>query len=516
MGGDGGAAPGRTRRAAVGAAFGYASLALGLVSGFAVFPLAVRMVGAHDYGLWLATGGAAGYVLLLDGGVFSVLPWLLAGADGRGDRAQVREHLADALVVGAALGLALVAAAAVVWLVPGAVWFVPAGDRETVRGPLAVLLAVTAATYPLKPFWALAVGLQDVRFTGAVNLAQAGATAALTLAGVSLGFGLWGLAVATGVPTALAHAAYFVRARAAAPDVLRGWPRPRGVRVRKLFVEGSGAWLGGFGYGLLTTSGGVILVALGRPEWATLYAATAKAGQVVQQACWLLPDSALVGLAQLHGGGDRAAARRVVDCTLHLHLFASGGAAIGLLAFNPAFVRLLVGAGVYAGDYVNALLAAGLLLGSFTHGAFKAAAVVGARPLIGALTLAWGAVHCGATVALTQTRGLSGPGEAALAVGVLAGFVPALLVLWRVYDLSPRAVLTGAVGRWLLLLGPFLAAALWAGVALSEGSPYTLVAAGGACLTLYALASRGLLAGVPWPAGVRARLLRLRVIPAPA
>lgn len=516
MAADAPAAPDRTRKAAVGAAFGYASLALGLVSGFAVFPLTVRLVGAHDYGLWLATGGAAGYVLLLDGGVFAVLPWLIAGADGRGDRAQVREHLADALVVGAVLGLTLLAAAVVVWLTPEAMWFVPKGDRETVRGPLALLLAATGVTYPLKPFWALASGLQDVRFAGLLNLAQAGATAGLTLAGVWLGFGLWGLAVATALPTALAHAAYLARARAVAPDVFRGWPPPRWKRVRKLFVEGSGAWLGGFGYGLLTTSGGVVLVALGRPEWATLYAATAKAGQVVQQACWLLPDSTLVGLAQLHGSGDRAAARRVAGCTLHLHLFASGGAAIGLLAFNPAFIRLLLGAGVYAGDYVNALLAAGLVLGSFTHGAFKGAAVVGARPLIGALTLAWGAVHCGATVALTQSRGLSGPGEAALAVGLLAGFAPALLVLRRMHDLSPWAILTGVVGRWLLLLGPFLAVALWIGTTLSDRSPFTLVAAGGACLVLYALAARGLLAGVPWPEGVRSRLLRLWVIPASA
>jgi O-antigen/teichoic acid export membrane protein len=503
---------GRTRAAAIAAGFGYTQFGLSLLSGLVVFPVTVRIVGAHDYGLWLATGEVVGYLLLLDAGIFSVLPWLVAGADGRDDKLQIRRQLSNGLAAGLALGLVLLALAVVVWAVPDAVPLVPPADRDKVRGPLSLLLALTAVGYPFKVFGALTTGLQDMTFNGVAALAQAAMTAALTLGAVWLGFGLWGLAVAVGAPVLVVQAATLPRAWAIAGPLLREWPAPRWSGVRGLMVEGCGAWLGGFGYRLLAASGGVILVASGHPEWATLYAATGKAAQILQQACWIAPDNALVGLAQLHGTGDRAGTRRVVLCTLNLHLLTSGAASIGLLAANPTFVRILLGPGVYAGDYVNVLLVAGLLLGSVAHGAFKAAAVAGLRPLVGSLTLVWGAVHCAAVAVLVQVRGLAGPGEAAIAVGLVAGLVPGVLVLHWVYDLSPSEVV-GVIGRWLVRLLPFLAAAGWVGITLGTGQYHLLIGASLAIGIGFAVAVRGLVADVPWPASLRARLARLRLIP---
>jgi O-antigen/teichoic acid export membrane protein len=280
-----------------------------------------------------------------------------------------------------------------------------------------------------------------------------------------------------------------------------------------LASQGIGSWLGSMGHRLAASSNGVILAAVGHPEWATLYAATGKAAQLLQQVCWLVPDSGLVGLVQLHGQGDRQGTRRTVACMMHLHVLISGGAVLGLLVFNPAFVRAWVGPALYAGDYLNVLLAANLFLSALVHGAFTTVGAVSHRLLIGSLTMGYGTLYCVLAFGFSRVRGIEGLAEASLLSGVVLGLIPGLSILGRVYGYGWRAVLGDAIGPWLVRSAPFLMAAGWFGAALGDGPAWRPVGTGMLLGAAYMWWIRPLVADVPWPIRARSWLVRLRLLP---
>ena len=109
-------------------------------------------LGARTWGLWLATGELLAYAGMVDLGVLGVLPWLLAEADGRRDRDAMRRLISNGVAVGAIIGVAYALIAFALWQVlPSALRFT-AADRAAVGPPLALLVAATALTYPLRIF----------------------------------------------------------------------------------------------------------------------------------------------------------------------------------------------------------------------------------------------------------------------------------------------------------------------------------------------------------------------------
>jgi O-antigen/teichoic acid export membrane protein len=505
----------RIRNAALTSAFGYAQHALSLASGFVLFPLVVWHLGARDYGLWLASGELAGYLLLGDLGVFTVLPLLVAGRDGAGDRPGIARHLADALAVGVAVAAGLGATAAAVWWGgPDRLGVNPA-DWAKVRGPLALLLVLTGIGLPLRAFTALLVGLQDVAFVGAVSLAQAALGVALTATLIPLGYGMPGLAVAAGLPPLLTGLAATARAFTRHRDVTRRWYRPAAGGCRRLLREGFGSWLSGFGVRLLTASSNLVFAALGRPEWGTMYTATGKLVQAIQPACWVIPDSSLVGLGQLAGADDLDRTRRTVLCLLMLYLLIPGGAAVAVMLANPWFVRVWpgVGPGLYAGDSVSALIAVNLVIGSAISGLFKVVGVVGYRVRLGVATIAYGAVAAGLGYLLGREHGMAGLAGGVVIAGVVLAIPVGLYVVWAVYRLGPRDLLGGGVGWWAVVTAPLLSVAAWLGGVLAGGPAAAVAAAGAVFAAAYLVALRPVVAGVPWPDRVRKWMLRLRLIP---
>ena len=214
-----------------------------------------------------------------DLGVFAVLPWLVAAKDGVGDRVGIARHLADALTVGVVVGAGFVAVGAGIWCVDSTTLGVNPADWEKVQGPLAFVIVSLGVGFPLRAFIALLGGLQDVTFVGLVNIVQTALTVSLTATLIPLGYGLPGLAVATGVPPLLGGLAAAVRAFTRYRDATVGWYRPQWDGCRHLLREGFGGWIGGFGVRLLMASTGMVLAVLGRPDLGNVYAATAKVAQ---------------------------------------------------------------------------------------------------------------------------------------------------------------------------------------------------------------------------------------------
>jgi O-antigen/teichoic acid export membrane protein len=506
----------RVRIAALTASFNYLQYALAIASGLVLVPLTIGAVGPRSYGLWLATGELLGYAGLVDLGVLGVLPWMVAEADGRRDRERLRALVASGVTVGFVVGIGYALVAGLLWtLVPVAV-NVPAADRSSLAGPLLVLVIVTAVAYPLRTFAALLNGLQDALFNGTLAVAQSATYFVVALTGLWRGWGLFALALATAASTTVSVVASVARTLVVAPDLLTGWPRPQASTIRFLLSNGIGVWIAGFGWRLVAASTNMVIALVGRPEWVAIYACTSKLSAVSTQLAWVLPDSGLIGLSQLHGEGQpQARVRRVVMMIVRLHLVLAGVTACAVLAFNPAFVMAWVGPDFFGGHVLNAWLAAGLVASSLVHALVTTASVVGNRLKVGVATMANGVAQTALALLLGFWWTLGGIAAAA-PLAALATSAPAGLALLRASTgMSVRMFWQELISPWLQRIAPAAVVCAGVGILVRDGG---LVAAGAVtaiCVGGCFWAVRPLLSDLPLSEPWTRRLVRARVLPTP-
>jgi O-antigen/teichoic acid export membrane protein len=512
-GGAPGRAVSRTRRAGIAASFGYLQFGLALASGILVVPFVLSRVGNEAYGVWLGFGELVAYSAMADLGVLGVLPWLVAEADGRGDRAHMRRLVSAGLaaaslaaVVFAALALGLLAVA------PGLTGVSPA-QRGMVIGPLMLLVAGMAASYPLRVYHAVLAGLQDVAFAGKLGVAQAAMNVALIVGLLAAGQGLYALAAAATVPTLVVATASWLRVRRIAPELVRGWRLPSRALLRTVTVQGIGGWVGGLGWRMISATSNLVILAISGPVAAVAYAMTVRLADVLMQMSWQVPDAGLVGLAQLKGEGRAERAGEIAVSILRLTLIGAGAVACSILAFNPSFVSLWVGADRFAGLGTNALIAAGVVALSLGHSLFSTAATLGARVQIGFATILQGLVHLGTAIVLGRRFGLAGVAAAAVIGTLLVAYPAGAYYLRKVSGLTQGDLWRRALGPWsaraavLMLIGAAVGIAGW------RASVWPPLFAAPVLAAAYVWLLRPLYADLPLPGRVRLVLARLRLVP---
>ena len=449
----------------MGAAFTYGQFFLALGAAFLVTPQVLGIIGSRDYGLWLSSGELLGYFLLLDFGVFAVLPWLIAQAEGQQDPAGIKRLLSQGLAVACVLLLLLFGVVGASWhFAPGFLHLSP-GEWRQLAPPLAVLVVLLGVNLPLNIFTPLLTGLQDVKFLGCMGLLKVVVAPALTLGLLFTGHGLYALALGTALFSPLVGGAAFFRVRHLAPELLRDWPRPSWQATMRLFRESSGAWLGSAGVQLMERSSAVVLTLLGNPAIVPVLVCTSRIGQTLTQMAWVMPDSALIGLAQLSAEDKPERLREVTLSIIRLNLVLAGLMACVVLAINPAFVRIWVGDRYFGGLLLNLLLAVEVLTASLNHALATVVAVQGHRFSIGVATLVQGAIYLVLALGLTRRYSLEGLLVADL-VAPFCSMVPvSLWLLQRNYGLRlkqitvdlgtlvsvrilPCLLFAGAYGRW--------------------------------------------------------------------
>lgn len=501
----------RAGKALIASGFAYVNFASAIVIGVLLVPLMLDRLGARTYGLWLATGELLAYVSLLDIGVFSVLPWMIAEADGRQDVTVVRRFVVNGLSVGGAVSCAYLAGGAAGWLWVAEAVGMSAGDRALLFGPLTLVVVVTAVTYPLNLFTAVLTGLQDFTFSGAIAVAHGVLRAAL-IAGLLLGgAGLYALAIGAAVPALVGLVACTLRVRRIAPELFTGWERPTWIGMRSLFREGLGGWLGGFGWKLSAASQALVITYVGTPAMVPVFACTAKLTQLLTQLSWVLPDSGLIGLAQIHGEGRAERVREVAGGMLRLLLTLSGGVALVALAVNQTFVGVWVGDAFFGGVTLNMLLAAVALITSLVHGLHVLESVLGLRLQVGLVGLVGGVVQVVLAVVAGRLWGLDGIGLAMLLAALFVTLPAGLYLLRPAMALTPAWLGWAVVAPWFLRLWPLLGAAVLVGLAPSARLAWIPTLAAPALALAYLWRMRPLYRDLPFPPQVRRWLAAARL-----
>lgn len=505
---------GRTRKALVGAAFTYGQFFVALGAVFFVTPQVLHAIGSRSYGLWLSSGELAGYFLLLDFGVFSILPWLIAQADGRKDPAEIKKLLSQGLTIACVMLILLLGATVVGWQYAPRVLHLTVADWRQLAPPLALLIGLLAINLPLNLFTPLLVGLQDVKFLGWTGLLKVVAGPALTLGLLLTGHGFYALAVGTAAFAPLAGAAAFLRTRRLAPELLHDWPRPTWRDTTRLFRESVGGWLGGAGTQMMERSSALVITYLGNPAMVPVLVCTSRVGQMLTQMAWSLPDQALVGLAQLSGENNLPRLREVTLSIIRLNVMLAGLMACEVLAINPAFIHLWVGRHFFGGFVLNTLLAAEVLSASFAHGLATTISVQGHRLSIGVATLLQGIIYVVLALTLTRRFSLQGLLMADLIAPLCANVPLSLWLLHSSYRISLSQIANGLGGLILRMIPCMLAAWFYGFWRMQEASLIELFLAGVIVALGYLRLMGSQLSAFPLPTEIKTLLVRFRLIPA--
>jgi len=470
----------RTARATTTAIFSYTRFAVSIVTGLWLVPFTLHHVGARLYGFWLASGELLAYAALTEFGVLVTVPWMIAEADGAGDRERMRSIVTTGVAAAAisATGYAVIVTG-LIFALPFAVHLGP-NERNAVLGPVLIVAAAGIFGHPLRVFYSVLMGLQDVRYNGVMDLVWLALGVAGTAGMLMAGFGLYAIALGTVLPQLLAGLVNLVRVGSIAPDLLRHWRMPPWAAVRALFKEGTGAWIGGWGWRLISATDGLVLAMLGQPAAVTALACTSKLSAALVQLSWVPCDSGLIGLANLAGERQEPRLRETIVVMVRVYLALAGAAACIVLAVNPAFVSRWVGGEQFAGGKANALLAVVAIAMTFAHALAVVASVLGQRMQIGLATFGSGVVHIAVAVLLGWQFGILG----IILAGVVSHGIVFPALAWRPFAVAARmpetALLGDVIRPWAIRFVPLAAVAIAIQQVIGVPSVAVTIALGGA------------------------------------
>jgi O-antigen/teichoic acid export membrane protein len=310
--------------------------AVQMVTAFVLTPFVLKSIGVEAYGIWSVAVGLAGYYGLLDLGIRSGLAQFIARAHAVGDQEEVNRFVSTGVAALAVIGFA---AATATWLLSSRapLWFgVAPSDAADAEHAVLLLGLVVSIQFVFFPFSAVLTAMQRFDVANGIGIALRLATAMGTVAVLSHGGGLVGLAT---VSAAGYLSDYVLRALAVyrLMPALRVRPaRASMAAVRR--VAGFSAWnvvITG-GTRLISYSDVLVIGAFAGAAAATPFALAANVVNYFSQ--MIVPVEVFFpAVARLDAQGDRA---RLCD------LF------VGASRFTLALVAITgVAAAVWAADF---------------------------------------------------------------------------------------------------------------------------------------------------------------------
>jgi O-antigen/teichoic acid export membrane protein len=512
----------RRRNALVATAFTYVQWVLAILTGLFLTRFLVGSLGQQLYGTWLATGTLLAYASLADLGILGVMPWLFAEAEGALDTVLLRRLFAHGLAVSVAGAAVYLAFALCLWQALPSLLHLSGAERETLHGPVLVLIVLTALGYPLRLALAYRQGLQDYSFLGVLGLLQGLLNVALVVGFTWAGAPLFGVAIGASLPGFLSGVAAAARTFVSDRHVFFASPKLDWATFKSLLTSGGGQWLGSLGWQLAFASDAVIIGYLGSRELVPVFAITSRLGLTLMQLSWTLPDSTLVGLAQMKAQDGLMRVGGVVLGLLRFHLLAAGFVGCAILAGNGTFVSVWVGSALFGGPALNALFAVAVLTLSVAHALVTPIAVLGRRMTIGLLTVANGILHILLALVLGKIWGLPGIALATTVSAVLSTLPVGFRLLSTMLRSLRLEFWNSVFVPWLVRGLPCLILAFLAGLAVPHvegvlGSSriahlVAAIGAGGVSAMVYLFAMRPLTRILPLGPRLRQALLSLRLV----
>lgn len=449
----------RARRFIGGLALTYSYQAITMIAGLVLTPLYLHTLGQHDYGLWLVATQLLTYLTLTDFGVVALLPQETAYATGRAGGSTHTEDLPD--LVGQTVRLVL-CQLPVVLVVTAAIWLALPARWQDLRGPLLVVMAGFVASFPLRILPALLQGLQDLSFTGAVQILNWALSTGVTVWMVVTGWNLYALAVGWLLSQTIITPIFIYRLRTRFPGVL---PRRLGKMdwQRSRTRLGKGFWVSVAQVAqlLLANTDMLIIGEILGPAAVVPYACTGKLINVLSNQVNMLMHTATPGLCELKTEGSK---QRLFDVLVALTqgvLTFSGLVFCILIVVNQWFVTWWVSAREYGGLWLTIALLINML---FSHWDMVAAYTVFCfdhQRRLSLTNLGNGIVTAGGALALTLAIGPIGAPIGSMAGTILVGLPFNLSRVAEDIGVTLPRLAWAMMGRWFWRFIICAAGAVW-------------------------------------------------------
>lgn len=344
----------RTKSFISGAFFAYLYQGCAMLLGLWLTPLYLRVLGAHDYGVWLVGLQILTFLLLCDLGVIGVLPRDVAHANGRELSEPQSQDLQ--ILIGRTTKIVLVQTL-LVGLVALLLFLFRPGAATGLRGPVSLVLLTFVVTYPARIYPAILQGLQDLKFLGQLRMWLWGLSAALTIFLLLTGAGFYALAAGWCLQEVGANLVPAFRLRRMRPDLasLHTWSMTGPFKWRWL-TRGLWASLGQTASSLIGGTDLVIIAHAMGPVTVVVYSCTAKLVQVLQNQPQALASNAVPGLSHMKTSEPRDRIRTTATCLAQAMILVAGAVFCVVFALNHQFVNLWTGPRYFGGVALTMLL----------------------------------------------------------------------------------------------------------------------------------------------------------------
>jgi len=416
--------PARTKRFIAGAGIGYAYQALVMIVGLWFTPFLLRRLGQHDFGLWAVGTQILGYLMLLDMGVFALLPREAGNATGL---AQGRPEAAQLSLLTAKVIRIVLIQLPVVALAAALTWYFLPSTWLALRPPLAVMLAVFVALFPFQILQGILSGLQDLSFLGFMRALSWTITTVVSLVLVFRGWALYSLAIGWGVGETVSIIVLAWRTQTRFPYVLpekifsANWEGSRAYLGRSLWVTVSRV-----ASILLNGSDGLIIGIMLGPLAVVPYVCTGKLISVLSNQPQMLMDLALPGMSEMRYSESRERVQQASTALSQIMLLFSGALACAVLVLNRSFVSWWVGASQFGGFRLTVLIVALALLRHWSRTVINTIFCFGYERWISLVSLADGSVTVASAMVLVHFFGPVGAPMGGI-IGVCLVSLPANL-----------------------------------------------------------------------------------------
>lgn len=343
----------RKKEAAWNLGFAYGILGFNILTGIVLVPVYLRYIDQSLYGAWLATGNVLAWFTLFDPGLGRVLTQKIAQAYGAQQLHKVGSLIFPGFVFAVGLGILIIIV----------------GQLLAPYVPRVVSLSDPSLARELETAFRVAifgVGLTIFSFApasinrGLMRAAQMGLAGFLGMTGYVItiliciysGLGIYSLAIAlisrsaiTGILNLSFMIHTLVMARIPVPFSM--------ANSRQLMSASLFTFLSRSATRLSRNSDALLVSALFGPAVVTPFELT-KRGLSFATSILQRPSNALTSsISHLHGENDSEKMLEVMQRALRVLLFFSMLAAFAFLSLNGEFVRIWVGADLYAGELIN-------------------------------------------------------------------------------------------------------------------------------------------------------------------
>jgi O-antigen/teichoic acid export membrane protein len=429
----------RTSKFVSGTLLGYLYQAAVMLFGLWLTPFNLKVLGQHDYGLWLVGLQLLTFLLLVDFGIVAITPRDVARLTGKAEASQSSPELVA--LVQKTIRVVLCQTAIVCIGAVVAYRFLPP-VRPDVRGPILIAALAFCLSYPFRVYGAILQGLQDFRFLGQLRIVLWAASATITVGLLLLGWRLYALALGWGFNVFAQELVAFVRLRALRPELatLKPWKHTERL-AWKDFTRGLWLSVGQVAQLLLTGSDVLAVAKVLGPSTVVRYNCTAKLALVLSNQPQLLAAGALPGLSQMKASESRERILQVSTSLGQAMLIFSGALVCVVFAINQSFVNVWVGPQLFGGATLTMLILANLILRHLDLTLAQSLFAFGYERPMAIKAAADGVVSALAAYACVHWLGIAGA-SLGLLIGVLFVSLPTNTILfsrefdvpaWRVF-----------------------------------------------------------------------------------